>query len=183
MQVLKVSLASTLWQPSNLLKALIGVNTIMILIAFFSLPWELVSSWQIAGLPLEDQVSSSLDLMNSILLLHLLSTSPLLSLLHSGFTLPAASPWMYCMCHPEDVMGGHSSVVSFFKSRLHSDAFQSHEMFLAVLFLVEILVENLADSLATSQDMQRGREAISWLMNRLMLILAKHSRSLDTWKD
>lgn len=45
------------------------------------------------------------------------------------------------MCPPEDIVGGgggHSSVISFFKRGLHSDPFQTHEMFY-FFFLVESL--------------------------------------------
>lgn len=150
MWLLRVSVASGLQQPDNLLKDLTGVQHYGDLNCFlYSFVRALRESWQIAELPLEDQVSqlTTLDLMNFILPLHLTPTSSLLSLLHSGFNLPAASPWMYCICSPEDITaaGGCSSVVSFFNRGLHTNAFQTYEMFLVLFCFVFFLVEDLED--------------------------------------
>lgn len=45
-------------------------------------------------------------------------------LLHSGFTLSAASPWMYCMCPPEDIVGGGDTAQWFLS--LKGDSTQIH---------------------------------------------------------
>lgn len=60
------------------------------------------------------------------------------------------------MCPPEDIVGGggHSSVISFFKRGLHSDPFQTHEIFYFFLSGGEFV------GIATLQNMQRSREVI-----------------------
>lgn len=58
----------------------------------------------------------------------------LLTLFHSGFTLPAASPWMYCKCPPEDQVCVGGVTAQWFLS-LKGDSTQMHSKPMKCFFL------------------------------------------------
>lgn len=99
----------------------------MILIAFFTLRRELgrklSDCWAAIGgsallLPRFDGLNPSICYPPLV---------PAL-LLHSGFTLPAASPWIYCMCPPEDIVCVWGDTAQFLSLKVDSTQIHSKPM-------------------------------------------------------
>lgn len=166
MPVLKVSLASDLWQPSNLLKALVGRNVIMILISFFTVQWELgrrmADCWAaIRG--------SGSDLAHKTRWTESLN-STCCPPLFPAFTSPL---WLYFTCCKSLVctvcallrtlLGDTAQWFLSLRGGLHSDAFQTHEMFSCFLLnLVEILVENSGYGYTTKRAKKQRSDLLTF---------------------
>lgn len=171
MQTLTVRrLASVLWQPSNQCDALIGVSTIMILIAFFHPPMRARAREETRGEEVGRLLGCHRRIRSLVLQTCWTGPSPRAPPRSNRRSLPPAftSPlWLYLtccrppgctvLCAPPPLFVNTAAAVAaagvrgtvqfsgffLYKSRLHSDAFQSHETFFWQFLLpVGITVEN-----------------------------------------